>query len=156
MQRRASALQIAGCFPIAMFLNPHHLFYGETLKNKRVGTIVYFPVPTQFPAFFTMHCMGNLFFDICDVVVYQSSRGRHRSKGGSELSDQARSFPLYIRKSDQIGSIKVGTGEHHFSHLVGLPFTKPVGTGTVRKGAVRATRSTPKLSKLARSFPFYI
>ena len=35
-------------------------------------------------------------------------------------------------------------------------YHKPVGTGTVRKGVVRATRSTPKLSNSARSFPFYI
>ena len=60
-------VQIAACFPIAMFLNPHHLFHGETLKNERVGTI-HFPVPTRFPAKMAIsrlfHCMVNLLFDI--------------------------------------------------------------------------------------------
>ena len=35
-------------------------------------------------------------------------------------------------------------------------YHKPVGTDTVRKESSRATGSTPKLSKSARSFPFYI
>ena len=67
-----------------MFLNPHHLFHGETLKNKCVGAI-YFPVPTQFPAILAPFSVWEIYFSTFgDVVVYQSSRGRHRSKGGSE------------------------------------------------------------------------
>ena len=92
-----------------MFLNPHHLFHGETLKNKRVGTI-YFPVPTQFPA---KMAISRLF---------------HHALYGKSI----------IR------------------HLVVLSFINQVGTDTVRKGSVRATRSTPKLSNSARSFPLYI
>ena len=49
-------------------------------------------------------------------------------------------------------------GKSIFRHLVVLymSFINQVGTDTVRKESVRATRSTPKLSNSARSFPLYI
>ena len=90
-------------------LEPHHLFHGETLKPKCVGTI-YFPVPTEFPA---KMAISRLF---------------HHALYGKSI----------------------------FRHWVVLSFINQVGTDTVRKGTVRAKRSTPKVSDSARSFPLYI